>query len=303
MEKEIKMVKIENLIVPVYLNQRIVFDMIAMLQGGIATITNVTTSDQNKEEVKAMAGASFGLSDVLSSLLKIRLSGDISGTCEENAAKTVGEERVHTPASLFYTLRNLLHEKKHLKADGGDFEPKPGDIVEFEVKLSRNPLIETMDSIVKLIDLTEVFSDEPPNSGKGRNKKESSSNIKIKNQVSSFSESLKAGNSVDLTSGKLKCGYKAIVTIEIQYLNDPLMSDLVDGTFHVLGKITNVVPDSSETISLIRKTAMSKMPTDLLKDAFGGFSATANDQGFGLPELEYEIQGPVLQIIPIAIFS
>jgi len=31
-----------DLLVPVYLNQRIVFDLVAMLQGGIATVTNVT---------------------------------------------------------------------------------------------------------------------------------------------------------------------------------------------------------------------------------------------------------------------
>jgi len=289
------MVEIEKLIVPVYLNQRIVFDMIAMLQGGIATVTKITVIDQSKDEVKAKASVSLGLSEAFSSLLKIRLSGEASGSSGESAEKKVGEERVHTPASLFFTLRNLLYEKELLNVDEENFEPKPGDIVEFEATLKRNPIIETMDSFVELIDITSIFSDNLQKLDRG--------NEKTKNQISSFSESLKSGNSIDLTTGELKCGHKAVVTIEIQYLNDPLMSDLVDGTFHVVGKIIRVVSDNSEAISLIRKTAMSKMPRHTLKEIFSTLSKLTTDQEFELPELEWEIQGPVIQIIPIAVFS
>ena len=297
------MVEIENLIVPVYLNQRIVFDMIAMLQGGIATVTNITVIDQSKEEVKAKAGVSLGLSEALSSLLKIGLSGEASGSSGESAGKKVGEERVHTPASLFYTLRNLLYEKELLNTDGENFEPKSGDIVEFEATLKRNPIIETMDSFIELIDLATIFSDDLQKPVKGKRKSGTSEYQKIKNQILSFSESLKSGNSIDLTTGELKCGHKAVVTIEIQYLNDPLMSDLVDGTFHVVGKIIRVVPDNSEAISLIRKTAMSKMPHHTLNETFSTLSALTTDQEFELPDPEWEIQGPVIQIIPIAVFS
>lgn len=296
------MAEVDNLIVPVYLNQRIVFDMIAMLQGGIATVTNITMIDQSKDDINAKAGVSFGLSEALSSLLKIKLSGDVSGSSEESAEKKVDEERIHTPASLFFTLRNLLYEKEILKEDEEKFEPNPGDIVEFETTLKRNPIIETMDSFVELIDLATIFSEEPQKSGKGK-KSGTSENQKIKNQISSFSESLKSGNSIDLTTGELKCKYKTVVTIEIQYLNDPLMSDLVDGTFHVVGKIIRVVPEESDSINLIRKTAMSKMPTSALSKVFSGLSALTVEQGFDLPDLTWEIKGPVIQIIPIAIFS
>ncbi len=297
------MVEIEKLIVPVYLNQRIVFDMIAMLQGGIATVTNITMIDQSKDEVKAKAGVSLGLSEALSSLLKIGLSGEASGSSGESAEKKVGEERVHTPASLFFTLRNLLYEKKLLNVDQENFEPKTSDIVEFEATLKRNPIIEIMDSFVGLIDMSTILSDDLQKPGKGKGKSGTSENQKIKNQILSFSESLKSGNSIDLTTGELKCGHKAVVTIEIQYLNDPLMSDLVDGTFHVVGKIIRVISDNSEAISLIRKTAMSKMPHHILNETFSTLSTLTTDQKFELPELKWEIQGPVIQIIPIAVFS
>ena len=163
-------------------------------------------------------------------------------------------------------------------------------------------MIETMDCFVQIIDLATVFSDESQRSAKDNKRKSGTSENQIKSQILKLSESLKSGNSIDLTTGELKCKYKAVVTIEIQYLNDPLMSDLVDGTFHVVGKIIRVVSDKSEAINLLRKTAMSKMPTHVL-NAFKDLPTSTAGKGFDLPDLTMEIQGPVVQIIPIAIFS
>src|SRR5450759_3076366 len=255
-----------------------------------------TSIDQTKDNVNAKAGVSLG---ALASFLKIKLSGEVSGSSEKSADKQVGEERIHTPASLFYTLRNLLHEKNLLKIDDENFHPNPGDIVEFEATLKRNPMIETMDYFVQIIDLATVFSDEPQRPAKDKRKSGTSEN-QIKSQILKLSESLKSGNSIDLTTGELKCKYKAVVTIEIQYLNDPLMSDLVDGTFHVVGKIITVIPDKSKAINLLRK---SKMPTSVLDKVIQGLSTLTADQELNLPDITSKIQGPVVQIIPIAIFA
>jgi hypothetical protein len=40
------MLKEDDLIIPVYLNQRIVFDLVAMLQGGIAAVTQVSQTQK-----------------------------------------------------------------------------------------------------------------------------------------------------------------------------------------------------------------------------------------------------------------
>lgn len=291
------MVEVKNLIVPVYLNPKIVFDMIAMLQGGIAKVTNITMTNQTKDDVNAKAGVSAGS---MLSLVKIGIFGEVSGSSGKSTGKQVGEERVHTPASLFYTLRNILCEKNLLKVDEDDFHPIPGDIVEFEATLKRNPITETMDFLVAFSDLTTVFSDEPHKINK---KKSGTSDDQTRRQILILSESLKSRNSIDLTTGELKCKYKAVVTIEIQYLNDPLMSDLVDGTFHVVGKIIRVVSDKTEAINLLRKTAMRNMPTSELDKAFSGLSTLTAYPELNLPEFTSKIQGPVVQIIPIAIFA
>ena len=57
-----------DLIVPVYLNQGIVFDFVATLQGGLAAVTKVSESQKVAGEKTAEASGSFGLSSVLSSI-------------------------------------------------------------------------------------------------------------------------------------------------------------------------------------------------------------------------------------------
>ena len=48
-----------ELIIPVYLNQRIVFDMIAMLQGGIATVTRICSAELESGREEAVITIPF----------------------------------------------------------------------------------------------------------------------------------------------------------------------------------------------------------------------------------------------------
>jgi len=66
----------DNLIVPVYLNQRLVFDLLAMLQGGISTVTTIAKSEDVTSDKTQKISASLGLSQALSLLMKIDLSGE-----------------------------------------------------------------------------------------------------------------------------------------------------------------------------------------------------------------------------------
>jgi hypothetical protein len=45
------------------------------------------------------------------------------------------------------------------------------------------------------------------------------------------------------------------------------------------------------------------MPEKIMGQAFSGLSALSTEQGFKIPPLELEIKGPVIQILPIAIFA
>jgi len=294
---------LDRLIVPVYLNQKLVFDLLAMLQGGISTVTAVTKTASNSSQEQQKISAGFGLSEAFSTLLKIDLSAEKSSTDSLEAGSSSSEERVHTPASLFYQLRNTLVEKKHLKDLSSVPSPVPGDFIEFEGTLKRNPIIETLDSFSAMMEIAESFTEKPqPKGGKNRNN-QVSEHTKVQKQMISLSDSLKSGSTIDLTAKDLVTGHIAVITVEISFLNDQMMSDLVDGQFKVLGKVIRSITDESESISLLRKTALSKMPATLLEDVFGHFSSLGVDEGFNIPEMNWEIRGPAIQILPVAIYA
>ncbi len=290
----------DRLIVPVYLNQKLVFDLLAMLQGGISTVTTVSESSSNKNTNDEKVSAGFGLNEAFSTLLKIDLSGSKEKTTGTEKTNTSSQERVHTPASLFFQLRNLLLEKGYLKESHEEL-PQAGDFVEFEGFLKRNPIVETIDSLAEMMDMAEAFEDKPQPKKGARN--QISENKKIKQQMVRFSDALKAGSTIDLSSASLEADYTAVVTVETGFLNDPLMSDLVDGQFKIIGKVIKSVNDSSDSINLLRKTALSKMPSTLMFEALGHLSSLGSEQGFDIPELKLEIKGPAIQVLPIAIYA
>jgi hypothetical protein len=295
-----------DLIIPVYLNQRLVFDLVAMLQGGIAMVTRISEAQRDTNAVSGEATGGFALGQALASLLKVNLSGKVSGETEGSVERTSAAERVHTPASLFFTLRNLLIDRGVLQQNIGDASSSPGEFVEFTASLRRNPLIEALDSMVQIIDVGRLFADEPerPKHHGGKQEQHNQPDLKrLREQIESFSSSLKSGGTHDLVAALSGSGGKAVLTVEKQYLNDPSMSDLVDGTFRVVGKVIRSVATDGDSISLLRKTAMSRVPADILKGVTEALSKLKEQHGFAMPAMELEIRGPVMQVLPLAIFS
>jgi hypothetical protein len=90
-------------------------------------------------------------------------------------------------------------------------------------------------------------------------------------------------------------------------LNREIVAEVNSGRmrehFNVLGKVIRVIDDDKDSINLIRKTALSAMPENILNTALGGLSELSKTQGFKIPTMELEAKGPVLQVLPIAIFS
>ncbi len=292
------MVDSNDLVIPVYLNQRIVFDLVAVLEGGIASVTQVSERQSQATGESKQIGASFGVSNALSSLLKIDLTGKRDRESSNESSTTRTEDRIHTPVSLFIALRAILREKRYLKEIEANTEITPGDLVEFSTVLKRNPLIETLDSFVEMIDMFQVFADKPQK-GKG---KQISEMQQMKKQMASLLSSLRSGDTMDLTTPPLPSCHRAVISIETQNLNDPSMSDLVDGTFRVVGKVTRSIGESEGAISLNRKSALNRLPSSALDQLKKAFQAPElADMSF--PDLEWEIRGPAIQMLPIAIFA
>lgn len=295
------MVNTSDLVIPVYLNQQIVFDLVAVLQGGIASVTKVSETAKAANDESRQIGSSFGVGEAISSLLKIDLSGKRDRKTSDESTTTQTEDRIHTPVSLFITLRSILREKKHLKDITTDAtlatKFMPGDLVEFSTVLKRNPLLETLESFIEMMDMAYAFAS--PQKGKGKQKSEI---VEIKKRMGSLIKSLQAGDTTDLTTPPLQSGHRAVISLETQNLNDPTMSDLIDGTFRVVGKVTRSLTATDEAISLNRKSAINRLPNDVLEQFKLAFQSPQL-ASMSFPELEWEIPGPAIQILPIAIFA
>ena len=289
-------------ILPVYLNQRVVFDLVAMLQGGISTVTRVSEVHKEATAGSDEIGGTFGLSKALSSLLRIDLSGKTTESVESEKGRALSEERVHTPASLFYTVSGLMVQRKVLLEDSETMKPEPGDYIQFCAELKKNPVLDALESLSEMVGLASAFQ---PSQVSRRDQKNSQADEigKIRLQFKSLAESLRAGNTTDLTTGSLKCSFRAVLTVETQYLNDPAMSDLVDGTFEVIGKVIRVVREGPTGVDLLRKTTLGKFPRQLLEQGFKPLSELSSQQNFGLSTIQWEIPPPVIQVLPIAIFA
>lgn len=298
-----------DLIVPVYLNQRIVFDLIAILEDGIATVTRLTSTDESSSQESRALGGSFGLSEALSSLLKVSVDANRSEGASSGSSATRAEERIHTPVSLFHKLRSKLRERDELVTVTKDYSPETGHIVEFASSLHRNPFLQTLDAFDGLMEVMIAFSDpEPPNQKKGNKQRQPTLNEqptrsqfkRLREQVSTFAAGIRAGDTVDIVSNEIGNGFGAVVTLHQEYLNEPTMADLVDGHFTVVGKVVRVVPSEESSIQFLRKSALSAMSHQTLAPILASME---NIEGFDLPKLEMEVKGPVIQIIPIAVFA
>lgn len=277
-----------------------------MLQKGIATVTRVAEDRREAAAETGQLGATFGLNKAFSTLLRIDLSGKKEHTTEEGSTRTSSEERIHTPSSLFFELRRMMLDQEILLQDTDSLRPIPGNFIEFSSTLKRNPLVETIDAILAVYRMVEIWSEEPPKqkqqSKKGGGQVPRHENRPYERQFKGLSQLLRSADTVDLTAEGLACGYSVMTTLETQYLNDPTMADLVDGTFRVIGKVIRSVDSEEESLSLVRKNAfgiLGEPARQKLADALDNLSSSYP----ALPKPRWELDAPAIHVIPVAIFA
>lgn len=301
-----------DLIVPVYLNQRVVFDLVAMLEGGIAAVNRVVESEGEATESRRKVTGSAGLSNALSQLVSLGLSASTSSGSDSQRGTSIETTRVHTTASLFFTLRRSLVQRGLLRVGMDGQDPRPGEFFELAVTLHRNPLLEGLEAVIEILDLVEVF--EPSvesasaasdrSSTRGKKKPRQPTELQqLRGQLDSLVKALKAGGSQDLVATVENSDYRAIVGVDDENLEYPAIGSLADGTYRVLGKVIQVRHSRDDSLSLLRKTAMRRLPASMLSALRNAFDYLVAHQGFDMPEMDTDVHGPVVQLLPVAIFA
>ena len=134
----------KELCVPLYLNQKIIFDLLAIQEDGFSQLSTLRTSSSDSETSKSGVGASIGVSNVFA-LLGVSFSGERGKEKGAQEQTEISQEKVHTPTSLFAKCRSNLIQRGLLQQNftlEDQNSLKSGDFVEFQAVLHKNPSCE-----------------------------------------------------------------------------------------------------------------------------------------------------------------
>lgn len=290
-----------GLIIPVYINEKIVLDMLAIMEDGFSTVSQVNyTEHMEKNSAKKLDASASTTVPILSKLLKIDVSGGISQTGNDGKDTSVVKEKVHTNVSLLSKFRNFLIDEKILKSELDFSKIQVGDFVEIDGELEKNPLINYMDIFVDIFRLADIFTEESQLGNKTQAKNQKQQDSKILKQIKSFSEELKHSGTIDFILSDERG--TIVLSAQEQYLANDNVSEILGGHFKVLGKVISICKDENENIDLLRKTTLSVLSEGMLEEMFSDFKNSDMEQ-FNLPELVTKITGPAAIVIPVAIYA
>lgn len=294
-------IKADGLIVPIYINEKIVLDMLAILEDGFSTVSQVNYTEHKESNSSQKLGGNVSTSEtILSKFLKINLSGEVNHTGSKDENENVAKEKVHTNVSLLSKFRSYLVKEAILKTNLNMNQMEIGDFIEVEGNLLKNPLINYLDLIIDIYRMADIFSDKPQLGNKTQAKNQKQQENKFIKQIQLFSDELKHSGTVDFILDDDKG--TVVLSAQEQYMSNDNISEIIGGRFKVLGKVIAVCKDKNESIDLLRKTTLSIFPRQMIEDLFSGFQSTESQQ-FNLPQLVTEITGPAAIVIPVAIYA
>lgn len=290
-----------QLMIPVYINEKIVLDMLAIIEDGFSMVSQVSYADHkehnNTQKLSAEASTSATL---LSKLLKINFNGEIDHSGNKQEQISIAREKVHTNVSLLSKFRTFLGQEKMLKSEFDVTNMNIGDFIEIEGELQKNPLVNYMDTFIDIFRMVDIFADKPQLGNKTQAKNQKQQDNDTVKQIKAFSAELKHSGTIDFI---LTAHHGTVVlSAQEQYLANDNISEILGGHFKVLGKVIAICKDKDDSIDLLRKTTLSIFPTDTLTDLFSSLQNNGFDE-LNLPELKTHITGPAVIVIPVAIYA
>lgn len=293
----------QKLIIPIYLNETIVMDMLAIMEDGFSMVSEVSSSNAVSQRDEDKFHAGFSTSDLFSKLLKIDLGTEIN--TEESTQEAISSKRqkVHTSTSLLSRFREKLNKDNiivEMSKENSDISKlNVGDFVEVSGTLNKNPMVNILESAIDVFKMVDIFSNEPTLGNKKSSSSKKSDEQKLVKQMKLFLDELKVTGTIDFV---IENGKSTIVlSAQEKYLQNDNISELLGGTFRVLGKVIRVCKDEKDSINLLRKTTLNVLKDSDLK-SFTDVFESDDLKNFNLPEVKIQIDSPAIIMIPIAIY-
>jgi hypothetical protein len=295
-----------DLWIPVYLNQQIVFDLLAVLDDGLSQVTQISSSRSSATSDESQIGAEVGASNVFA-FLGVKFGGTKKGTDTAQERTQESVQKVHTPASLFSRLRRSLKEKgivRSVPSAADSTKVGPGDFVEFEAQLAKSPLLETMERMRDAMKMAVAFGGGEETGGQPAKRRAKNSRDEIEqlaSQIEAMPHDL-TSNSVEVVGTVVGSEWEVVLPALARYFAPDTGADSLGGIYRVFGKVMEVRgKDAAEGIDLLKSTPLGilgKSKLDELLTTLGSLG----DQGMDVPEQKSTVGPPALRVLPVGIY-
>lgn len=294
----------EQLIIPIYLNEKTVLDMLAIIEDGFSMVSEVSPSNQNSNTTDVKMGGGLSTKTILDKLLKIQIDGSFEKGKNVNETSQTKLEKVHTNVSLLSKFRSELINNQLLACTAEEnldiSKVKTGDFIEIEGELQKNPMIDLLEKFIDVFRMNDIFSEKPTLGNKKATSCKKDSDNAIVHQMKLFLDELTHSGTIDFilenSNGTL------VLSTQEQYLSNDNISEIIGGRFKILGKVIKICKETDDSINLLRKTSLYLLDKKSLDEFLAVFNSDAIKQ-FNLPNVKFEISSPSAIVIPVAIYA
>ena len=288
---------VTDFILPLYLNQRFVYDILAIKNDGFTEFFEIKDKIGNSNEQDANIKATLGANNDFA-LIQANLDGEINTKTSNDNNNEKSYKKTHTPTSLFMQVYQYLNENKKItKLENlSDIDTvDSGDFVEIKSNIELNTIVEFFETLDKVIDITEAFSSFSSIDSKKTIKRSPLSNMKkpIENTLKAL---VNENNNVKYGICKLE-EKELVVKLNKDYFINSDYSEIKNGKFKIIGKVLEIIPEG-ESILLNRENAVGLYNPNTFKEVKESLNSIPN---INFQEFKDTVQGKTIVIMPIAI--
>ena len=288
---------VTDFILPLYLNQRFVYDILAIKNDGFTEFFEIKDKIGNSNEQDANIKATLGTNNDFA-LIQANLDGEINTKTSNDNNNEKSYKKTRTPTSLFMQVYQYLNENKKItKLENlSDIDTvDSGDFVEIKSNIELNTIVEFFETLDKVIDITEAFSSFSSIDSKKTIKRSPLSNMKkpIENTLKAL---VNENNNVKYGICKLE-EKELVVKLNKDYFINSDYSEIKNGKFKIIGKVLEIIPEG-ESILLNRENAVGLYNPNTFKEVKESLNSIPN---INFQEFKDTVQGKTIVIMPIAI--
>ncbi|MBU3146361.1 hypothetical protein [Clostridium sp. CF012] len=281
-------------LIPLYLNSDLINNLYTIVIQEFAEIKSETTRKQlTISTITPLYELTCG---------KI-MQGDLNVQLINEFSSQKIEERISIVITILSRVKNILNDQSMLKIINNENDVKnikEFDFVQFTGELYKNPVIEYIEDIIRVMEMQLAFS--PENIENGDESVEHKAKMQVLKILKEDMENCKREKCLKFISSSIgSTNTKVIVPLEIKYMADNL--DYIKGAkITVLGKVVRISKENEDNSnSLLSGTYFDYLDEEYFQEFKNRFLKNTNLIR-DYDKSQIEINEPIIEIIPIAMY-